>query len=137
MGRAPRVAIVVKRSAWRIYVEERHDERLRELASVGDVTVAPLKASHEAHVRTVREVKEALASLGANIVVERAAGEPFDAAGVDLVVTVDQDSIRVATTREGYGIERARVASIVEATRNLPHPERSRRTHNRFAASRA
>jgi hypothetical protein len=31
-----------------------------------------------------------------------------------LVVTVDDEAIRVASTPEGYGIERARVASIVE-----------------------
>ncbi len=90
-GRAPRVAVVAKRSAWSVYVEERNDERLRELADVGDETVAPLKASHEAHVRTVREVKEALAALGARLEVERLAGEPFDAAGLDLVVTVGGD----------------------------------------------
>jgi hypothetical protein len=31
-----------------------------------------------------------------------------------LVISVDDDAIRVATAREGYGIDRARVASIVE-----------------------
>jgi NAD+ kinase len=90
-GRPPRVAIVAKRSAWRIYVEERHDERLSELAAAGDAAVAPLKASHEAHVRTVREVKEALAAVGASLEAERLAGEPFDSAGLDLVVTVGGD----------------------------------------------
>jgi NAD+ kinase len=90
-SRAPRVALVSKRSAWSVYVEEGHDERLRELAEIGDETVAPLRASHEAHVRTVREVEEALASLGARLSIERLAGEPFDTAGLDLVVTVGGD----------------------------------------------
>jgi NAD+ kinase len=90
-ARAPRVAMVVKRSAWSIYVEERNDDRLRELAEVGDKTVAPLKAAHQAHERTVREVKDALAALGAHLTAERHAGEPFDATGLDLVVTVGGD----------------------------------------------
>jgi NAD+ kinase len=85
------VAVVAKRSAWRLYVEERHDERLLELAAVGDAVVAPLKASHEAHVRTVREVKEALVEVGAQLTAERLAGEPFESAGLDLVVTVGGD----------------------------------------------
>jgi NAD+ kinase len=87
----PRVVLVAKRSAWQIYVEERRDERLRELARRGDETVAPLKAAHEAHEATVREVKSALAKVGAEIVAERLAGEPFDGVGLDLVVTVGGD----------------------------------------------
>ena len=98
MSKTLAVAIVSKRSAWRIYVEERHDERLTELAAAGDEAVAPLKASHEAHVRTVREVKEALASLGAHVVVERLAGEPFDSSGLDLVVTVGGDGTLLAAS---------------------------------------
>src|SRR4051812_35490632 len=82
--RAPRVALVSKRSAWRLYVEERTDARLRELVEREDATVAPLKASHEAHVRTVREVKEALAAVDAELCAERLAGEPFESSGLDL-----------------------------------------------------
>jgi NAD+ kinase len=91
MARRPKVAMVVKRSAWRLYVEERHDERLLELAAHGDAVVAPLKASHEAHVRTVREVREALTELGVELVAERLAGEPFESEGLDLVVSVGGD----------------------------------------------
>jgi NAD+ kinase len=91
MGKRPKVAMVVKRSAWRLYVEERHDERLTELAAHGDAVVAPLKASHEAHVRTVREVREALTELGVELVAERLAGEPFESEGLDLVVSVGGD----------------------------------------------
>ena len=97
-ARPLRVAIVTKRSAWHVYVTERHDERLTELLAVGDVTVAPLKASHEAHVRTVREVKEALAAVGADLVIERLAGEPFDASGLDLVMTVGGDGTLLAAS---------------------------------------
>jgi NAD+ kinase len=90
--------MVVKRSAWRTYVEERNDERLAELAACGDEAVAPLKASHEAHVRTVREVKEALGAVGASLATERLAGEPFDSAGLDLVVTVGGDGTLLAAS---------------------------------------
>jgi NAD+ kinase len=98
MGKIPHVGLVVKRSAWRIYVEERHDERLTELAAAGDEAVAPLRASHEAHVRTVREVKEALAALGAHVSIERLAGEPFDSSDLDLVVTVGGDGTLLAAS---------------------------------------
>ncbi len=90
-ARGPKVVLVVKRSAWRLYVEERKDQKLAKLVAREDETVAPLKASHEAHVRTVREVKEALAVVGADLVAERLAGEPFDSTGLDLVVTVGGD----------------------------------------------
>jgi NAD+ kinase len=93
-----RVAIVVKRSAWQIYVEERHDEHLRELAASGDEAVAPLRASHEAHEGTVREVREALAAVGAEIVAERRAGEPFDSDGLDLVMSVGGDGTLLAAS---------------------------------------
>jgi NAD+ kinase len=92
------VAVVAKRSAWRIYVEERHDERLTELAASGDEAVAPLRASHDAHVRTVREVKEALSALGAHLVTERLAGEPFESSGLDLVVSVGGDGTLLAAS---------------------------------------
>jgi NAD+ kinase len=43
--RRPRVALVVKRSAWRIYLEEQHDERIARLVDAGDPTVSRLRAS--------------------------------------------------------------------------------------------
>ena len=98
VGRGARVALVAKRSAWQVYVQERNDQRLTELAERGDVTVAPLQASHEAHNRTVREVKEALAALGTELVVERLAGEPFESAGLDLVVSVGGDGTLLAAS---------------------------------------
>jgi NAD+ kinase len=93
-----RVAIVLKRSAWQLYVEDRHDEHLRELAASGDAAVVPLRASHEAHEGTVREVREALAAVGAEIVAERHAGEAFDSEGLDLVVSVGGDGTLLAAS---------------------------------------
>ena len=98
LGRAPRVALVVKRSAWRLYVEERQDEHLAMLVARDDATVLPLREAHEAHEGTVREVKEALAVVGAEIVAERLAGERFDAVGLDLVVTVGGDGTLLAAS---------------------------------------
>ena len=89
--RGPRVGVVAKRSAWQIYIEERQDPKLRRLVEEHDATVAPLRASHEAHEGTVREVMDALASVHAEIVFTRRAGESFQSAGLDLVVTVGGD----------------------------------------------
>lgn len=89
--RGPRVGVVAKRSAWQIYIEERQDPKLRRLVDEHDATVAPLRASHEAHEGTVREVMDALASVHAEVVFTRRAGESFQSAGLDLVVTVGGD----------------------------------------------
>jgi NAD+ kinase len=103
-ARQLRVAMVVKRSAWRLYVEERDNSVLRDLAAAGDEAVAPLKASHEAHERTVGEVREALESIGAEIVLERVAGEAFEPEGLDLVVTVGGDGTLLAASRFVVGV---------------------------------
>ena len=63
--RPPRVALVVKRSAWKIYREERKDPRITRLIEAGDSAVARLKASHEAHEQTVREFR--LTSHGVSV----------------------------------------------------------------------
>jgi NAD+ kinase len=89
--RRPRVALVLKRSAYRVRVEEQHDERLVRLIAMQDATVTQLRAAHEAHEATVREVEAALAAVDAEIVAVRRAGEAFDATGLDLVVTVGGD----------------------------------------------
>jgi NAD+ kinase len=87
----PRVALILKRSAWRTYLEERGDPRVRRLLIQGDPTALRLRASHQAHERTVREVRAALAAVGAEIVFSGRAGEPFSSDGLDLVVTVGGD----------------------------------------------
>ncbi|WP_437991379.1 NAD(+)/NADH kinase [Sorangium sp. So ce145] len=89
--RPPRVALVVKRSAWKIYREERKDPRITRLIEAGDSAVARLKASHEAHEQTVREVKAALDDLGVQIDVVASAAQSFDAGELDLVITVGGD----------------------------------------------
>ncbi|APR83565.1 NAD kinase [Minicystis rosea] len=97
-GRRPRIALVAKRSAYRLYVEEGHDVRLAELVAQNDPAATPLRASHEAHERTVREVQDAIATVGADLVAMRHAGESFDAADLDLVVTVGGDGTLLAAS---------------------------------------
>lgn len=98
MSQRPKVALVTKRSAYRTHVEERQDPRLKQLIASQDVTVAPLRAAHDAHERTVREVEGALASLGAEIAIRRYTGEPFEETGLALVVTVGGDGTLLAAS---------------------------------------
>ncbi|KYF65378.1 NAD(+) kinase, partial [Sorangium cellulosum] len=89
--RPPRVALVVKRSAWRIYREERKDPRITRLIENGDAAIARLKASHEAHEQTVRAVTAALDDLGVQVDVTAGTSDCFDTADLDLVITVGGD----------------------------------------------
>ena len=89
--RRPRVVLVIKRSAYRVRVEEQRDERIVRLLAAQDATVSQLRAAHEAHEATVREVEAALEAVGAEVVAVRRAGEGFDDRGLDLVVTVGGD----------------------------------------------
>ena len=62
-GEAP-VAVVLKRSAWRKWVEEERDARILALVDAGDETVRRMRPGHLDHTETVEEVREALATLG-------------------------------------------------------------------------
>jgi NAD+ kinase len=89
-ARRPRVALFIKRSSYRVYVEEKKDKRVKRLLAEGDPTVRRLRASHEEHERTVVEVKEALERLDAEVEIARH-GVGVDVSGFDLVVTVGGD----------------------------------------------
>lgn len=87
----PRVAFLLKRSAWQIFVQEKGDRRLRSLIKAGDPTVSRLRASHDAHQHTVDEVMAALAKLGARTTeIENDPGE-LRRKDFDLVLTVGGD----------------------------------------------
>ncbi|AUX48160.1 inorganic polyphosphate/ATP-NAD kinase [Sorangium cellulosum] len=98
--RPPRVALVVKRSAWRIYREERKDPRITHLIETGDAAVARLKASHDAHEQTVREVTAALDALGAHVELVSGAVQSFDTDGLDLVITVGGDGTLLSASHQ-------------------------------------
>jgi NAD+ kinase len=91
--RRPRVALVLKRSAWRIYLEERKDPRMARLVEAGDPTISRLRASHEAHEQTVREVKATLDRLGVEVAAIGGPAQQLEALDLDLdlVVTVGGD----------------------------------------------
>ena len=104
MARAPRVAVVVKRTTYRKFVVEEHDERIARLLRRHDPTVSSLKKSNEDHDATLREVEEALEELGANVL-HQAGWRARIPQRVDLVVTVGGDGTLLAASHQiGRGI---------------------------------
>jgi NAD+ kinase len=95
----PKVAIVVKRTTYRKFVVEVHDPIVAKLLRKRDPTVGRLKQSHEDHEATLREVEEALAELGAEIVFQ---GGPRGRipSRVDLVITVGGDGTLLAASHQ-------------------------------------
>lgn len=87
---SPKVALVLKRTTYRKFVVEEHDPRLAKLLAKRDATVRRLKASHDAHEESVREVESALYELGATVVY-RGGTRGKIPARLDLVVTVGGD----------------------------------------------
>lgn len=88
----PRVVLLVKKSLYRTFVEEKKDERMNELLLRGDATVERLQSAHEAHERTVEEVRRALDGAGATTTELSGAQQgPLTTADVDLVVSIGGD----------------------------------------------
>lgn len=87
----PRIALLVKRTAWQVFVKERSDERLRGLIKRGDPTVSRLRSTHEAHLETIDEVTDALATLGARVTEIPDKPKDLRASRFDLVLTVGGD----------------------------------------------
>jgi NAD+ kinase len=112
MARAARVALVLKRSAWRVYVEEERDPRVRRLLAKNDPAVRSLRAANELHERTVVEVKAALAATGAEVTTIRDAARPFDAESVDLVITVGGDGTLLSAS---HSVRRVPILGINSA----------------------
>jgi NAD+ kinase len=96
--RAPRVALVVKRSAYTEWIEERRDGRMKKLLAASDATVARLRDAHEEHERTVLATMGALRSIGADVHDIADPTRPFTAPRVDLVVTVGGDGTLLAAS---------------------------------------
>ena len=84
----PRVALVVKRSAYARALDQ-PDDRMHELLERGDPTVAVCSSWEAITLATVKEVKEALAECGAKFT--RIRRRQFDDGEFDLVVTVGGD----------------------------------------------
>jgi NAD+ kinase len=94
----PRVAVVLKRSYWRKWVEERHDALIESLIEAGDETVSRMRPGHLDHTAAVEETRRALADL---TIEPSWYDRPHDfrlVDGWDLVVTVGGDGTLLAAS---------------------------------------
>ncbi|MCL2723361.1 MAG: NAD(+)/NADH kinase [Polyangiaceae bacterium] len=112
----PRVAIVLKTTAYRRFVVDEHDPLMARLLRARDPTVASVKSSHEAHEQTVREVDDALGALGAQVVF-RGGVRARIPNRVDLVVTVGGDgTLLTASHQIGDGVPLLGINSAPETS---------------------
>jgi NAD+ kinase len=89
-GARPRVALLVKRTSWQVYIDKK-EARLARLVKSSDPAIARMRGSHEEHTKTVAEVEQALAAFGAEVEHVGRGNGGFDASGFDLVITVGGD----------------------------------------------
>ena len=94
----PKVVVIVKRTAFRLFVEEEHDERITRLLKKNDPAVRRMRRSHEEHERTLGEVGATLDRLGVDVVWVRRGHAPFDPDGAELVITVGGDGTLLAAS---------------------------------------
>jgi NAD+ kinase len=94
----PRVAVVLKRSSWRKWVDEDKDPRVKRLLEADDDTVRRMRPSHREHVETVEEVRHALHDLKVNATYHDHAASFLVEGRCDLVVTVGGDGTLLAAS---------------------------------------
>jgi NAD+ kinase len=94
----PRVAVVLKRSSWRKWVEEEHDVRIASLLEAGDETVRRMRPGHADHTETIDEVRRALVELRAETVFYDRPHQFHVEGRCDLVVTVGGDGTLLAAS---------------------------------------
>jgi NAD+ kinase len=96
--RSPRVAVILKRSSWRKWVDEEKDPRVKRLLDADDDTVRRMRPSHREHVETVEEVREALDRLKVAATFHDHAATFLVEGRCDLVVTVGGDGTLLAAS---------------------------------------
>ncbi len=96
--RSSRVAVVLKRSSWRKWVDEEKDPRVKRLLDADDDTVRRMRPSHREHVETVEEVREALDRLQVAATFHDHAATFLVEGRCDLVVTVGGDGTLLAAS---------------------------------------
>jgi NAD+ kinase len=94
----PKVVVIVKRTAFRLFVEEEHDERITRLLKKNDPAVRRMRRSHEEHERTLAEVGATFDRLGVDVTWVRRGHAPFDPDGAVLVITVGGDGTLLAAS---------------------------------------
>src|SRR5690349_20440718 len=88
----PRVGLLVKKSLYRVFIDEKKDERMHELLLRGDATVERLQSAHEAHEATIDEVRRALDATGATLIdLGGDRTDPLTTRDVDLLVSIGGD----------------------------------------------
>jgi len=103
--RAPRVAVVLKRSSWRRWVDEDKDPRVKRLLDADDDTVRRMRPSHREHIETVEEVRRALDDLKVAATFHDHAATFLVEGRCDLVVTVGGDGTLLAASHGiGHGV---------------------------------
>jgi NAD+ kinase len=93
-----KVVVIVKRTAFRLFVEEEQDERITRLLKKNDPTVRRMRRSHEEHERTLADVRATLDRLGVDVAWVRRGHAPFDPDGAELVITVGGDGTLLAAS---------------------------------------
>ncbi|MGO8992886.1 MAG: NAD(+)/NADH kinase [Polyangiaceae bacterium] len=89
-GKAPRVAVLAKRTSYATFVVQGGEPRVAKLMAAGDPTVRRIRRSHEDHLETQSEVRAALAELGAKAEFYEGSRSRIEGP-YDLVVTVGGD----------------------------------------------
>jgi NAD+ kinase len=111
---APRILVLAKRTSFRKLVEEDSDPRIKSLLSKGDVTVRRMRRSHEDHEGAVKELRAALAEVGAETIFQE--GPRSKIIGqYDLIVTVGGDGTLLSASHQiGTGVPLLGVNSAPE-----------------------
>src|SRR5690606_5525074 len=99
-----RVIVVAKRSSYSRLTTGDVDQRAKVLLRRGDPAVRKWKPAHEAHVRTLEKVREALDSLGVEALVLHGSHASFEPRGVSLVVTVGGDGTLLAASHSVHDV---------------------------------
>jgi len=85
-----RIAVLAKRTSYRTFVAEGGDVRVGKLLAANDATVRRMRRSHDDHMETEREVRDAIDALGLQAVYYEGSRSPIHG-HFDLVITVGGD----------------------------------------------
>lgn len=99
-----RVIVVAKRSSYSRLTSGDVDQRARVLLRRGDPAVRKWKPAHEAHVRTLEKVRQALDELGVEALVLHGSHASFEPRGVSLIVTVGGDGTLLAASHSVHDV---------------------------------